>query len=299
MDWDNLLRRCRPDVILPLSPDNELQLAARGIDVDVERMVREQQISQQLLQLEKWDEDNLAAMSYIVKHLGPSELTHVTDCTTAAEMWEALKKFYMVQGAIEIANTEALLSAIIQTEAEDLNVYVKRLQQLHQDLKNLGAPVTPMKQAINLLNSLNTHYSPMVSTLMPWSESSPHLFTIPHIVSALLRDDVRKELNERKRGALPGGHQAHYGGPRGGSGAGGSNRPGGGGGAGRRDAAGVECFGCHQFGHIRANCPSPAIGGGHAGASKCHRCHQAGHRAAQCPAPSPAAAHVVHATQGS
>ena len=60
-------------------------------------------------------------------------------------MWEALKTFYMVQGAIEIANNEALLSAIIQAEAEDLNVYVKRLQQIHQDLKNLGAPVTPMK----------------------------------------------------------------------------------------------------------------------------------------------------------
>ena len=53
-------------------------------------------------------------------------------------MWEALKTFYMVQGAIEIANTEALLSAIIQAEAKDLNVYVKRLQQIHHDLKNLG-----------------------------------------------------------------------------------------------------------------------------------------------------------------
>ena len=72
----------------------------------------------------------------------------------------------MVQGAIEIANTQALLSVVIQAEAEDLNAYVKRLQQIHQDLKNLGAPVTPMKQAINLLNSLNTHYSPMVSTLI-------------------------------------------------------------------------------------------------------------------------------------
>ena len=46
MDWDSLLRRCRPDVILPLTLDNELQFAARGIDVDVERLVREQQISQ-------------------------------------------------------------------------------------------------------------------------------------------------------------------------------------------------------------------------------------------------------------
>ena len=66
-------------------------------------------------------------MAYIVKHLGSSELTHVTDCTTVAGMWEALKTFYLVQGAIEIANTEALLSAIIHAEAEDLNVYVKRL----------------------------------------------------------------------------------------------------------------------------------------------------------------------------
>ena len=127
MDWDSMPRRCRPDVILPLTPDNELQFAARGIDVDVEILVTEHQISEQLLQLEKWDEDNLAAMFYILKHLGPSELTHVTDCTTAAGMWDALRKFYQVQGAIEIANTEALLSAIIQTEAEDLNVYVKRL----------------------------------------------------------------------------------------------------------------------------------------------------------------------------
>ena len=131
MDWDSLPRKCRPNVILPLTPDNELQFSARGIDVDVEILVRQQQISQQLLELEKWDEDNLAAMSYIVKHLGPSELTHVTDCTTAAGMWEALRTFYMVQGAIKIANIEALLSAVIQAEAEDLNTYVKRLQEIH------------------------------------------------------------------------------------------------------------------------------------------------------------------------
>ena len=45
MDWDSLLRRRRPEVILPLTPDNELQFTTRGIDVDVERRTREQQIS--------------------------------------------------------------------------------------------------------------------------------------------------------------------------------------------------------------------------------------------------------------
>ena len=48
MDWDSRLRRRRPDVILPLTPDNELQFTARGFDVDVERRAREHQISHQL-----------------------------------------------------------------------------------------------------------------------------------------------------------------------------------------------------------------------------------------------------------
>ena len=41
MDWDSLLRRCRPDIRMPLTPENELHLVARGIDVGVERMARE------------------------------------------------------------------------------------------------------------------------------------------------------------------------------------------------------------------------------------------------------------------
>ena len=68
MDWDNLLRRRRPVVILPLTADEELQFTVRGIDIDVESKTREQQISQQLPQLETWDEENLAAIAYIVKH---------------------------------------------------------------------------------------------------------------------------------------------------------------------------------------------------------------------------------------
>ena len=45
MNWDRLLRRCRPDVIMPLTLENELHLVARGIDLDDERLAREQQIS--------------------------------------------------------------------------------------------------------------------------------------------------------------------------------------------------------------------------------------------------------------
>ena len=70
-------------------------------------------IGRQTLVREASSKKNIAAMAYIVKHLQTGELTHVRNCTIAAEMWEALKSFYDIQGAIEIANAEAELTAII------------------------------------------------------------------------------------------------------------------------------------------------------------------------------------------
>ena len=63
-------------------------------------------------------------MAYIVKHHQTGELTHVRNCETAAEMWDALKTFYDLQGAIEIANAEVKLTAIIMGEGEDMSDYI-------------------------------------------------------------------------------------------------------------------------------------------------------------------------------
>ena len=144
-------------------------------------------------------------MAYIVKHLQTGELTHVRNCETAADMWDALKTFYDIQGAIEIANAEAELTAIIMGEAEDLSDYVKRLQELHDRLGHLGKPVKPAKQTINFLNSLNTRYSARVESVMSWAVSAQTLFTIPQTVSTLSAGDRREVFNDRKRGVLPGG----------------------------------------------------------------------------------------------
>ena len=88
------------------------------------------------------------------------------NCETTAEMWDALKTFYDPQGAIEIANAEAELTAIIMGEGEDLSDYVKRLQELHDRLGHLGEIVMPAKQTINFLNSLNTRYGARVESVM-------------------------------------------------------------------------------------------------------------------------------------
>ena len=139
-----------------------------------------------------------AMEAFIVKYLGSSEQTHVRSCDYAFQMWDALKKYYNLQGEIEVANAQAQLSAILQTESEGITVYVRRLQELHSILHNLGEPVSETKKATNLINSLNTHYRPMVRTIQTWDQAAPHLYNIPAILSSLQQDDVRENLTARK-----------------------------------------------------------------------------------------------------
>ena len=57
-------------------------------------------------------------------------------------MWNNLASFYEVQGAIEVANALAKVSATVMGEAEDLQEFVKHLQVMHGELAHQGKPVS-------------------------------------------------------------------------------------------------------------------------------------------------------------
>lgn len=170
-----------PDARVAALRDNEFEISQRNIDIDL------------------WLDLDLKAQSFIVKYLGASEHTHVRNCNYAWEMWAALKSFYELQGEIEVANANAQLSAIIMAESENITVYVRRLQEIHGLLDRLGEPVPPTKQATNLINSLNSHYSPMVKVVQTWAQTAPHLYTVQSILSTLVQEDVREEINAETR----------------------------------------------------------------------------------------------------
>ena len=113
-------------------------------------------------------------------------------------MWEALSAYFQLKGDVEIANANALLSAIVMHESEDLSVYVRR--ELHDLLESLGEPINETKKASNLLNSLNTRYFAMIEIIHTWSATAPQLYNIHTILSTLLQRDVRIQINARKRG---------------------------------------------------------------------------------------------------
>ena len=141
---------------------------------------------------------DLDAQAFIVKYIGAYEQTHIRNCDTAHEMWTALKTFYELQGDIEVADAQAQLSTIVMGESEEIAVYVRRLQEIHSLLDRLGEPVSPAKQATNLLNSLNTRYFGMIDIIQTWSLTAPHLYNVASILSTLQQKEVRTQINARK-----------------------------------------------------------------------------------------------------
>ena len=164
------------------------------------RNARDASIIARDLEIEKWEEQDMDAQSFLIQHIGVKQLSHVRNCLTANEMWESLSAYFELKGDVEIANAQALLSAIVMHESEDLSVYVQRLQELHDLLESLGEPISETTKASNLLNSLNTKYFAMIEIIQTWSATAPQLYNIQTILSALLQRDVRIQINARKRG---------------------------------------------------------------------------------------------------
>ena len=86
------------------------------------RDARDASIIARDLGIEKWEEQDMDAQSFLIQHIGVKQLSHVRNCLTAHEMWEALSAYFQLKGDVEIANANALLSAIVMHETEDLSV---------------------------------------------------------------------------------------------------------------------------------------------------------------------------------
>ena len=129
------------------------------------RDARDASIIARDLEIDKWEEQDMDAQSFLIQHIGVKQLSHVKNCLMANEMWESLLAYFQLKGDVGIANANALLSAIVMHESEDLSVYVQRLQDMHDLLSSLGETLTEAKKASNLLNSLNTKYFAMIEII--------------------------------------------------------------------------------------------------------------------------------------
>ena len=265
-DFKGRARVICPARIMPLAQGALLllPLADRAVARDENGL----DISAREAEIEKWLDMDLDAQAFIVKYIGASEQTHIRNCDTAHEMWTALETFYQLQGDIEVANAQAQLSAIVMGETEDIAVYVRRLQEIHSLLDRLHEPVSPAKQATNLLNSLNTRYFGMIDIIQTWSLTAPHLYTVPSILSTLQQKEVRTQINARKRGETSNesteSRHVNYSGPP----AGRYNGTGSSGGG-----MGPQCHACQKYGHVVRDCPT---------AARCSHCGKTGHTVKDC-----------------
>lgn len=262
MDFKDLPRIVCPARIPPMAQGALALIPAT--DRSAARDAHTESISERDLEIEQWTMKDYDAQAFLVQYVGARQQTHIRNCSTAFEMWEALKSYYQLKGETEISNANALLSAIVMGETEDLVAYIQRLQELHDLLDSLGVPVSEANKASNLLNSLNQGYFTMIEIIQTWAENFPDKYNIQTIQSTLLQRDVRRQINARKRGETsdnqaPQINSAGTSAPRQKSGS-----PGVGNGL---------CHNCGQPGHLVRNCPKKVV---------CSHCHLSGHTKEKC-----------------
>ena len=146
-EWRGKPRLAKPTPIT-LLVQGELALILAA-DRPAARDARNDEIIARNIEIDKWDEQDGDAMSFIILHIGARQLSHVRNCDTAHDMWKSLSAYFQLKGDVELANANALLSAIVMYESEDLSVYVQRLQEMHDLLASLGETLSEAKKASN------------------------------------------------------------------------------------------------------------------------------------------------------
>ena len=102
--------RGKPRLVCPtpitLMTQGELSLIPVA-DRPAARDTRDESIIARDLEIEKWEEQDMDAQSFLIQHIGVKQLSNVKNCLTTYEMWESLSAYFQVKGDVEIANANA------------------------------------------------------------------------------------------------------------------------------------------------------------------------------------------------
>ena len=164
---------------------------------------------------------------------------------SAADLWKKLEKLYLAKSLSNKLHLKRQLYALKMVEGGSLMDHMNTFNEILDQLQKVGVDIEEEDKALLLLISVSDSYESVVTTLLYGKDT----LEFENVQSSLLDHEKQRKANqdvtqeaaliargENKRGKQFGGESK----------AGGSKA---------KRKGGIQCFGCHEFGHIKKYCP--------------------------------------------
>ena len=102
----------------------------------------------------QWSEGNTAAERAIMSCIGKTQISLLTRCQSAAEMWERLRKTYLQDDDSNILRLEAELQTVSWKKNTTVDSYIKSIDDLADQLRACGQEVSDRNLKLHLLKGL-------------------------------------------------------------------------------------------------------------------------------------------------
>ncbi|GBE87024.1 hypothetical protein SCP_1002700 [Sparassis crispa] len=198
----------------------------------------------------KWVEGDQKAQTVIELLLSDSQMIHIADATTAAEMWNQLKLVKEASGQLGIMAYRRKFYRTVATEGSDIAAHITELRRTQEQLHMMGSKVSDDEFRTILITSLPESWDQFTSAYLGATSQKDKLPTSHELIAILLEEYRRR----REKGGADESALAACGRwtqPKN-TAQGGTDR--------KSDA---ECWNCHKRGHTQHECWSK--GGGKAG----------------------------------
>jgi len=195
--------------------------------------------------LADWEAGQLRAKNRIMLSLTDSQMDLITDCNTAAEIWDRLIELKEPRGRFGIVVTRRLLHQTEVKEGFDPTKHIAKLCKLQSNLTRMGHNVSDEEFTMILLTSVPESWDNITSTYLT---SNPDNIMTSSIVAMILEEDQRRKSRD---GGGSSSSLVAWNSKSGSTSQGGSEK------------TEKECYNCKKKGHIRRDCW--AKGGGKEG----------------------------------
>lgn len=138
--------------------------------------------------LKTWCKKDNKVQRYLSTTICDQAVVHIMNCDTGYEMWKKLHSVYEQKSETSVHLIQQKLFAYQMNEGDSMASHISKLEDLAQQLKDLGAPIEQSTLVTKILMTLPSNYSHFH---VAWESTASIERTLDNLTSRLLVEESR------------------------------------------------------------------------------------------------------------